>query len=181
MGNIQSWSFGFYMIVVVAFLGEKRKKRRSLFLWMNISCQKRESLYWYMLNNIVETMKKNNFGLPYSNFEEWLDGILSNENEMSDEIVAFCFNLYEDADDYWSVELIGSASFDKDDDDWPCDEVFSTRETPLTWRFIMTYEECLHTIESHLSEYLQNGKYSKILLSKQGVGYGFVDGDLFLM
>lgn len=169
------------MIVVVAFLGEKRKKRRYLFLWMNISCQKRESLYWYMLNNIVETMKKNNFGLPYSNFEEWLDGILSNENEMSDDIVAFCFNLYEDADDFWSVELVGSASFDKDDNDWPCDEVFSTRETPLTWRFIMTYEECLHTIESHLSEYLQNGKYSKILLSKQGVGYGFVDGDLFLM
>lgn len=169
------------MIVVVAFLGEKRKKRRSLFLWMNISCQKRESLYWYMLNNIVETMKKNNFGLPYSNFEEWLDGILSNENEMSDDIVAFCFNLYEDADDFWSVELVGSASFDKDDNDWPCDEVFSTRETPLTWRFIMTYEECLHTIESQLSEYLQNGKYSKILLSKQGVGYGFVDGDLFLM
>ena len=134
-----------------------------------------------MLNNIVETMKKNNFGLPYSNFEEWLDGILSNENEMSDEIVAFCFNLYEDADDYWSVELVGSASFDKDDDDWPCDEVFSTREYPLTWKNKTTLEECLHTIEFHLSEYLQNGKYSKILLSKQGVGYGFVDGDLFLM
>ena len=125
--------------------------------------------------------EKNNFGLPYSNFEEWLDGILSNENEMSDEIVAFCFNLYEDADDYWSVELVGSASFDKDDDDWPCDEVFSTREYPLTWKNKTTLEECLHTIEFHLSEYLQNGKYSKILLSKQGVGYGFVDGDLFLM
>ena len=141
-----------------------------------------------MLKSFLSSVKrkifnamKNNGGLPYSDFEKWLDEILSNEKEMSDDIVAFCFNLYEDADDFWSVELVGSASFDKDDNDWPCDEVFSTRETPLTWRFIMTYEECLHTIESHLSEYLQNGKYSKILLSKQGVGYGFVDGDLFLM
>ena len=109
----------------------------------------------------------------------WIDKIL--DQEIPNTVVAFCFNLYEDADDYWSVELIGSASFDKDDDDWPCDEVFSTREYPLTWKNKTTLEECLHTIEFHLSEYLQNGKYSKILLSKQGVGYGFVDGDLFLM
>lgn len=126
-------------------------------------------------------MKKNNFDLPYSDFEKWLNEILSNENEMSVAIVAFCFNLYEDADDYQSVELVGSASFDKDDNDWPCDEFFTTRESPLTWKERMTWEDCLQIVESHLSNYLQNGKYSKILLSKQGVGYGFVDGDLFLM
>lgn len=124
---------------------------------------------------------KNNKSLPYSDFEKWLDEILSNEKELSDDIVAFCFNLYEDADDKWSVELIGTGSFDKEDSDWPCDEVFTTRESPLTWKERMTWEDCLHVVETHLSNYLQNGKYSKLLLSKQGVGYGFVDGDLFLI
>ncbi len=132
------------------------------------------------MNYDIYTMNNNKI-LPYSDFEKWLDEILSNENEMSDDIVAFCFNLYEDADDYWSIELVGSASFDKDDNDWPCDEVFTTREFPLTWKERMTWEDCLQIVKSHLSNYLQNGKYSKILLSKQGVGYGFVDGDLFLM
>lgn len=124
---------------------------------------------------------KNNKSLPYSDFEKWLDEILSNEKELSDDIVAFCFNLYEDADDKWSVELVGTGSFDKEDSDWPCYEVFTTRESPLTWKERMTWKDCLHVVETHLSNYLQNGKYSKLLLSKQGVGYGFVDGDLFLI
>lgn len=46
-------------------------------------------------------------------FFEWLDAIL--KNELSGDIKAINFNLYEDAGNKWSIELVGTASFDKDD------------------------------------------------------------------
>lgn len=49
------------------------------------------------------------------------------------------------------------------------------------WQQKMSWEDCLQIVESFITKYLQQGKYSKILSSKEGVGYGFVDGDLFLM
>ena len=51
-------------------------------------------------------------------FFEWLDLIL--KNELNSEIKAINFNLYEDTDNKWSVELVGTFSFDKDNDDWTC-------------------------------------------------------------
>ena len=37
---------------------------------------------------------------------DWLDKVLCNECE--EDVAAFCFNLYEDEDDCWSMELIGT-------------------------------------------------------------------------
>ena len=56
-------------------------------------------------------------------FFEWLDLIL--KNELNSEIKAINFNLYEDTDNKWSIELVGTFSFDRDNDDWACDEVFA--------------------------------------------------------
>ena len=70
-------------------------------------------------------------------FFEWLDLIL--KNELNSEIKAINFNLYEDTDNKWSVELVGTFSFDKDNDDWACDEVFTTRDQP----FVIECESCL--------------------------------------
>ena len=79
----------------------------------------------------------------------WLDEVL--EQSVPEEVVAFCFNLYEDGDNSWSMELVGTASFDEEDMDWACDEVtdFGTREVPFG-----------------------------VLKEKNGVGVGFVDGDI---
>ena len=49
-------------------------------------------------------------------FFEWLDLIL--KNELNSEIKAINFNLYEDTDNKWSIELVGTFSFNKDNDDW---------------------------------------------------------------
>ena len=49
-------------------------------------------------------------------FFEWLDLLL--KNELSSEIKAIIFNLYEDTDNKWSIELVGTFSFNKDNDDW---------------------------------------------------------------
>ena len=70
----------------------------------------------------------------YKKIEEWINNVL--EQKIPSETVAFCFNLYEDEDDTWSMELVGTERFDIDDSDWACDEVtdFDTRDEPLSWK-----------------------------------------------
>jgi hypothetical protein len=46
-----------------------------------------------------------------------------NSNSIPDEIIAFNFGMYETEDGY-CIYLIGSKHYDKDDDDWACDEDF---------------------------------------------------------
>ena len=108
-------------------------------------------------------------------FFEWLDLIL--KNELNSEIKAINFNLYEDTDNKWSVELVGTSSFDKDNDDWACDEVFTTRDQPFViecesdWKLVETFFIGL------VNEYLSSGK----LKEYQAIGIGFVDGDLHIL
>ena len=88
---------------------------------------------------LLERLKLN----KTKDFFEWLDLIL--KNELNSEIKAINFNLYEDTDNKWSVELVGTFSFDKDNDDWACDEVFTTRDHPFViecesdWKLVETF------------------------------------------
>lgn len=66
-----------------------------------------------------------------NNIEKWIDSIF--ENTIPNEVVGIAFNLYEDETNQWSIEMIGSASFDVEDPDWACDEVFDTRDNTLSW------------------------------------------------
>lgn len=108
-------------------------------------------------------------------FFEQLDLLL--KNELSSEIKAIIFNLYEDTDNKWSVELVGTFSFDRDNDDWACDEVFTTRDHPFViecesdWKLVETFFIGL------VNEYLSSGK----LKEYQAIGIGFVDGDLHIL
>ena len=79
--------------------------------------------------------------LQYSDFEKWVDTSLS--IDLPDGIQAFCFNLYEDGDGNWSAEIVGAGSFDKDDSDWACDEVFSNRKNPIRWKSRRSWEKQL--------------------------------------
>ena len=109
---------------------------------------------------------------------EWLDDVL--EQSISEEIVAFCFNLYEDGNNSWSMELVGTASFDEDDQDWACDEVtdFGTRNMPLVWKKDAQWNEVLDEMLAVLKSYLENGTHAAVLKEKTGIGVGFVDGDI---
>ena len=112
-------------------------------------------------------------------FFEWLDLIL--KNELNSEIKAINFNLYEDTDNKWSIELVGTFSFDRDNDDWACDEVFATRDNP----FMIERESDWKSMETFfiglLNEYLSFGKYAGSLKKYQAIGRGFVDGDLHIL
>ncbi len=119
--------------------------------------------------------------MVYNRVSEWLDVVL--ETDIPAEVVAFGFNLYEDINHDWSMELIGTSKFDVDDEDWLCNEVtdLDTRENPLRWHRETGWEEILNDIVSALKEYLKNGKYADILKAKSGVGVGFVDGNIEIL
>ena len=145
----------------------------------NVSCEpkmnevKRDMGETYLLN------------MEYRDFEKWVDTALA--VELPENIEAFCFNLYEDFNPYddgkklYSVEIIGSPSFDETDEDWACDEVFNNRAYPLCWKSDKSWEGVLEEMRGLVWRYLREGKYASLLRSKQAVAIGFVDGDLELL
>ena len=121
-------------------------------------------------------------GLKLSNnkgFFEWLDLIL--KNELNSEIKAINFNLYEDNDNKWSIELVGTFSFDKDSEDWACDELFATRDTPFVIECESDWKSMEMVFIGLVNEYLSFGKYADKLKAYPAIGIGFVDGDLHIL
>lgn len=112
-------------------------------------------------------------------FFHWLDDILS--KKLPSNIKAIAFNLYEDNDNKWSIELVGTSIFDENNSDWACSEVYTTRENP----YFLVKESDWKTIESLFTSFLQNylntGKYSNTLKKYCAIGIGFVDGDLSII
>ena len=117
----------------------------------------------------------------YNKVSAWLDNALA--QDIPEEIVAFCFNLYDDGYGNWSMELVGTERFDVNDEDWPCDEItdFGTRENLLEWYNEAKWDVILEEITEILSKYLEEGKYADVLKSKSGIGVGFVDGDIDIL
>ena len=115
------------------------------------------------------------------NISNWIDNVLN--TDVPDSIVAFCFNLYEEGDGNWSMELVGSNWFDLEDEDWACNEItdFESRKNLYEWKMDCDWEDALAYIVNELTEYLANGKYSELLKSSIGVGVGFVDGNIEIL
>ena len=111
----------------------------------------------------------------------WIDKLL--DTEIPEKVVAFCFNLYEEGDGTWSMELVGTDWFDLEDEDWACNELtdFGSRECLYTWEADCEWEDALHDMVDALNLYLANGTHAELLKSKIGVGVGFVDGNLEIL
>ena len=130
--------------------------------------------------NLFSFFKKNGeYGLTYSELETWLNKVM--QMTIPDDVVAFCFNLYEDVNRCWTLELIGASSFDTTNNDWACDEVFTTRDKPLTWNDNKEWQDVLMMIKRLLKDYLEKGKYGNVLKERKGLAVGFTDGDLTLL
>lgn len=52
----------------------------------------------------------------YEEFARWLDALLKN-NDMPANTAAFNFNLYEEEDEAYGIQLIAADEFSDDDDD----------------------------------------------------------------
>lgn len=117
----------------------------------------------------------------YHKMETWLNHVLG--QKIPSVIRAFCFNLYEDENDGWSIELVGTETFDLEDEGWACDEItdFGTRDEPLSWKKEAAWNEVLSEVISALKQYLENGLYADVLKSRAGVAVGFVDGNIEIL
>ena len=114
--------------------------------------------------------------------ENWIDRVLKDATVPAD-VVAFCFNLYEESEGGWAMELVGTQRFDPEDQDWACDEVtdFGSRENLYSWDAECEWEQALEYMVNALKQYLSCGKYADLLKSGQAVGVGFVDGDIEIL
>ncbi len=128
--------------------------------------------------DLFDKLKKNTrekeVQLSYEQFAKWLDGFL--DHGMT-EVVALNFNLYEDGNDRWSIEVIGTSYFDEEDDDWACDAILSYTEH-LEWQRKTDWETVLEEVQELIRMYLERGEHSDLMKEYQAVAVGFVDGDL---
>lgn len=121
----------------------------------------------------------------YQQVESWLNTIL--QQDMPEGIVGLNFNLYEDYEagdeKSWSMELVGTSSFDEEDEDWACDEVcdFGTREAPFCWNEDVRWETTIGQVTQILRKYLSEGKFAERLMQFDGIGVGFVDGNIEIL
>ena len=117
----------------------------------------------------------------YDKLSAWLDDVF--DREIPEGVVSICFNLYEDGDNSWSLEVVGCSSFDSEDPDWACDEVtdLGTRDEPFAWTEDAIWEKILSDVTKLLYQYIQEGKASEYLNSLEGVAVGFADGDLNIL
>jgi hypothetical protein len=119
--------------------------------------------------------------LYYDDFSKWLE---SNLEQLPSDVVAINFNLYEGSNQTYDIQLIGTDKFDETDDDWACEEIFTTGEDvfliPRT-DDIEEWENGLSFIIKMVEKYLENGKYANMLKQLQAVGVGFVDGDIEIL
>ena len=113
-------------------------------------------------------------------FNDWADRILS---EHPIEVAAYNFNLYEHGHAF-AIQLIGSTRFDSDDSSWACDELFSSGEDLFEIPHEVVgsdWQDGLAAAKQLIMNYARSGKQCAKLTSTQGVGVGFVDGDIDLI
>ncbi len=114
-------------------------------------------------------------------FETWLDQVMP--TDQSEDIVAYNFNLYEHEDEF-AVQLIGARWFDAEEEDWACDEIFSSGENLFCMSHNQVgsqWQQGLKVAIDLVSEYLDSGRYSSTLKDSLGVGVGFVGGNIELV
>lgn len=113
-------------------------------------------------------------------FNEWLDNLIES-NPLPKNFMAINFNLYDIDDATFDVQLIASSIYNENDDDWACEEIYTSGEDcfyiPKS-KEISDQELCLeHTIEM-VANYLESGAYANILKSGIAICTGFVDGEI---
>ena len=94
----------------------------------------------------------------FNKIEEWIDSLPL--SQLPENTKAFNFNLYEDGDNWWSIELVATDRFDVLDQDWACDEIadFGTRDNPFSWEEEADWNDIQEEMNNALKQYLEEGK-----------------------
>lgn len=116
-------------------------------------------------------------------FRTWLESAL---RTVPVSVRAFAFNLNESSGDQapFSVEVTGATSFDTDDEDWACDEVWEAMPRSLAIPATFSsrsWETCLENIKALVLKTVQDERAGNILRTREAIAVGFVEGDLVLV
>lgn len=110
---------------------------------------------------------------------KWLIQVNQKE-KLPQNIVALNFNLYEGP---YALDLIGSATYDENDEDWACNEDFipGLRRCPsLEIPDDKSWKEVLKIVESILKDLIREMPDIE-LFKVQHIAVGFVDGNLIII
>lgn len=112
-------------------------------------------------------------------FNLWLDNLLLS-NPLQDNFMAINFNIYDINEDTYDVQLIASSIYDENDDDWACEEIYTSGEDCFFMQKDenMDHEIALETVMEMVGEYINCGKFASTLKSGIAICAGFVDGDI---
>jgi hypothetical protein len=121
---------------------------------------------------------------PISNFmtlQEWLFKLCDTETP-DKSIIAYNFGLFETENGY-TIYLIGSKEYDKDDQDWATNNDFepSLKYYPLPTSEYknLKWEKVLERIKSQLKDFTKTDKFKNSFFAKaKAITTGFDDGDL---
>ena len=149
--------------------------------------EKIEDLEPYTLSGVYQDIIERNKARGYTNnekireecsFYNWLEKVLK---KLPRDVEAIRFNLYEDGDNKWSVELVGASTLDENNSDWACNEVYTTRDNPYVLTKKSDWKAVENLFTTFLLNYLERGKYAHILKECRAICIGFVDGDLSVL
>ena len=115
--------------------------------------------------------------------EEWIKTIIATEHP-SKKIIGYYFGIFELESKQYNLYLIGSEEFDKEHDDWACNDDFEPKEKYLSLPQYdnLEWEKVLDNIVTELCEFSKTDIYKSSFFSKaQGVAVGFDDGNLYLI
>lgn len=174
MINMKNFLLGFITSILFAII---------LFIMRNSSFFKIILCLYLII--IVKLLDKNNkkiYESRYSKiriFENWLDKVL--EEEIPKKVRNINFNLYEEKNNKWFIELIGSRKNYKDDIDWACCEDYTTRDNIYVFNEESNRRIIEEIFTNKIKKYLECGKYSNKLKNYDSIGIGFVDGDITII
>jgi hypothetical protein len=117
-------------------------------------------------------------------FAEWIEKI--NENETVDNsIIGFNFGLFETTNGF-EMYLIGSKTFDKDDEDWATNVDFEPKQKYFQFGKEFSadkdWQEILKITETLIFNYVSSEKFkTSIFANARGITTGFDDGNLTII
>lgn len=115
----------------------------------------------------------------YQDLAEWIDSSLN--TNLSDDIKCFCFNIYDDGDNDYSIEIAGYAPFYMNGEELGTEQMVINRDSPFVWNTPKSPDEILSETKHLIGEYLRKGRYGSLLCSTEAVLAGFVDGDTHII
>lgn len=112
--------------------------------------------------------------------EHWIKTI-NEETGCPTDVIALNFGLFESVNGY-GIYLIGSKSYDENDDDWACDIDFEPQNKYLMLTHDnvqnMDWKEIQHEVTNIISKYISDKRNNISLFQNKIITIGFDDGNL---